>query len=109
MTNWNRYKRLTDIQEIQNNFKIVQKYPKNFSENFRNISYPELEIALYQPNFRKKVSQLTDRQTYKKFGFVYTNIAGFSLKLEISQYLSNFSKEVSQLTDRQTYKKFKTF
>ena len=38
--------RLTDTQEIWNNFEIVQKYPGNVSKNFRKISHPEMEISL---------------------------------------------------------------
>ena len=86
---------------------------------FRKIPHPELEISQYLCNFSKKVSQITDWQTYKKFRIIWnkcTNIPGMPPKnfrkisdpeLEISLYLSNFSKEVSQLTDWQTYKKFR--
>ena len=52
-------------------------------KNFRKTSHPEQEISLYWPNFREEVSQLTDRQTYKKFIFIWnlcTNIIGMSLK-----------------------------
>ena len=88
-------------------------------KNFRKISHTELEISLYLSNFSKKVSQLTDWQTYKKFRIIWkwcNNIPGMSPKnfrkishpeLEISLDLSNFSKEVSQPTDWQTYKKFR--
>ena len=78
---------------------------------FRKIPHPELKISQYLCNFSKKVSQITDRQTYKKFRIIWnkcTNILGMPPKnfrkisdpeLEISLYLSNFSKKVSQLTD----------
>ena len=75
ITNWERYKRLTDrledIQELQNNLKIAQKYPRNVSKKLRNISYPELEISLYWHNFSKDVSQLRDWKTYKKFNIIW--------------------------------------
>ena len=38
---------------------------------FRKISHPEQEISLYLYNFSKEVSQLTDRQTYKIFLFIW--------------------------------------
>ena len=80
-------------------------------KSFRKICKPELDISLYLCNFSKKVSQITDRQTYKKFRIIWnncTNIPGMppenfrkisDPELEISLYLSNFSKEVCQLTD----------
>merc|ERR1712112_589471 len=86
---------------------------------FRKIHHPELKISQYLRNFSKKVSQITDRQTYKKFGIIWnkcTNILGMPPKnfrkisdpeLEISLYLPYFSEEVSQLAERQTYKKFR--
>ena len=88
-------------------------------KSFRKISHQELETSLYLSNFSKKVSQLTDWQTYKKFRIILKwciNIPGMSPKIfrnishsgpEICLYLSNFSKEVSQLIDWQTYKKFR--
>ena len=80
-------------------------------EAFRKISLPELEVSLNLSNFRKKVSQLTDWKTYKKFIIIWnlcTHILGMSPKplrkmshpeLKISLHLSNFSKEAGQLTD----------
>ena len=46
---------------------------------FRKISVPELELSLYWHNFSKKLSQLTDWQTYMKFRIIwnfYTDIPG---------------------------------
>ena len=72
-------------------------------------------------NFSKKVSQLTEWQTYKKFRIVWNYcrfILGISLEnfrkislpqLEISLYWINISKEISQLTDWQTYMNFRNF
>ena len=86
---------------------------------FRKIPYQELEISQYLCNFSKKVSQITDWQTYKKFIFIWnqwSNIPGMSPKifrqrshpeLEISLYLSNFHQEVSQLTHWQTYQNYR--
>ena len=79
-------------------------------KDFRKISHTELEISLNLSNFSKRVSQLTDGQTNKKFRIILTkctNIPGIAqtnfrktshTELEIS-YLYNFSKRVSQLTD----------
>ena len=52
-------------------------------KDLRNISHPEQEISLYLSNFSKEVSQLMDRQTYKKFEIIWnycTNIPGMSQK-----------------------------
>ena len=113
LTDWQTYKK----------FKIIWKKCTNIPgmppKKFRKISHTELEISLYLFNFSKKVSQLTDWQTYMKFRIIWnkcTNIPGMPPKnfrkishteLEISLYLSNFSKKVSQLTDWETYKKFR--
>ena len=112
--NWYKwYKNLICIVNLCTN--ILGMSPKLF----RTIPHPELDISQYLCNFSKKVSQITDWQTWKKFSIIWnkcTNILGMSPKnfnkmsppeLEISLYLSNFSKEVSQLTDWQTYKKFR--
>ena len=101
LTVWHTYKQ----------FLIIGKWCKNIQgmslKNFRKISHTELEISLYLSNFSKKVSQLTDWQTYKKFRTIRkscTNIPRMSPKNfrkishpehEISLHLSNFSKEVS--------------
>ena len=50
-------------------------------KKFRNISHTELDLSLYLSNFSKKVSQLTDWKTYKKFIIIWnlcTNILGMS-------------------------------
>ena len=111
LTYWQTYKKFVTIWNKCTN--IPGMPPKNF----RKISHPELEISLYLSNFSKKVSQLTDWQTYKKFWIIWkmcTNILEMSPKyfrktshpqLEISLHLSNFSKEVSKLLDWQTYNK----
>ena len=113
LTDWQTHKKFGIIWHKCIN--IPGMYPKNF----RKIPHPELEISQYLCNFSKKVSQITDWQTYKKFRIIWnkcTNILGMPPKnfrkisdpeLEISLYLSNFSKEVSQLTDWQTYKKIR--
>ena len=117
----NKVSQITDRQTYKN-FGIIWYKCINIPEmplkNFRNIYHTELEISLYLSNFSKKVSQLTDWQTYKKFRIIWkkcTNILRMPPKnfrkishpgLEISQYLCNFSKKVSQVTDWQTYKKF---
>ena len=87
-------------------------------KNFRKISHHEQEISLYLPNICKKVSQLTNWQTYKQFAFIWKlcqNIPEMSPKnfgmtsypeQEISPYWPIFSKFVSQIMDWQTYKKF---
>ena len=112
---------LTDWQTYMN-FGIIQNKCTNIPgmppKNFRKISHTELEISLYLSNFSKKVSQLTDWQTYKKFTTIWnkcTNIPGMPPKnfrkishteREISLYLFIFSKKVRQLTNWQTYKTF---
>ena len=59
----------TDIFEFQVRkselFVFIVKAFKEILKKIRKISHSELEIYLYQPNFRKEVSQLTDLQTYK--------------------------------------------
>ena len=64
MKNWQTYKKLTTIWNKCSN--IPGMPPKNF----RKISHTELEISLYLSNFSKRVSQLTDWQTYKKFRII---------------------------------------
>ena len=88
-------------------------------KNFRKIYNPELEISQYLCNFSKKVSQITDWQTYKKFRIIWnkcTNILGMPPKnfrkisdpeLEIFLYLSDFINNVCQLPGWQTYKKLR--
>jgi len=73
ITDWQTYK----------NFRIIwykcTNIPGMPPKNFRKISHTELEISLYLSNFSKKVSQLTDWQTYKKFRIIWnkcTNIPG---------------------------------
>ena len=112
ITNWQTYKKFRIIWNKYTNI------PGMSPKKIRKISYQELEISQYLCNFSKKVSQITDWQTYKKFRIIWnkcTNILGMPPKnfrkisdpeLEISLYLSNFSKKVSQLTDWHTYKKF---
>ena len=64
----------TDWQTC-NNFRIICKKSKNIlgmsPKNFRKISHSELEICLDMSNFSKEVSQLTDRQTHKKFRIIW--------------------------------------
>ena len=105
LTDWQTYKKFRIIWNKCTNI------PGMSSKNFRKISYPDLEIFQYLCNCSKKVSQITDWQTYKKFRIIWnkwTNIPGMSPKKfrkishpeqKISLYLYNFSKEVSQLTD----------
>ena len=112
---------ITDWQTYKNFIIILYKctnIPGIPPKNFRKIYNTELEIYLYVSNLSKKVSQLTDWQTYMKFTMILkqcTNIQGispktfkkiFHLELEISLYLSNFNKEVSQKMDWKTCKKF---
>ena len=56
-------------------FRIIWNKCKNIPwippKNFRKISHTEPEISLYLSNFSKKVSQLTDWQTYKKFRIIW--------------------------------------
>ena len=52
-------------------------------KKFRKITYQELDIFKYLCNFSKKVSQLTDEQTYKKIRIIWkkcSNIPGLSPK-----------------------------
>ena len=71
---------LTDWQTYKN-FRIIWSWPANIPEmspkKLKKISYPELEISQYLCNFSKKVSQITDWQTYNKFRIIWnkcTNI-----------------------------------
>ena len=51
------------------------------AKDFRKTSHPELELSLYLSNFSKKISQLIDWDTYKKFMIIRnwcTNILGMS-------------------------------
>ena len=102
LTEWQTYKKFRIIL-IHCKF-IPGKPPKIF----RKISHPVQEIYLHWPYFSKKVSQLAEWQTYKKFRIIWnkcTNIPGLSPKNfrkisytdpEIPQYFCNFSKKVSQ-------------
>ena len=65
LTDWQTYKKFIIIWKKCTN--ILGMPPKNF----RKISHTELEISLYLSNFSKKVSQLTDWQTYKKFRIIW--------------------------------------
>ena len=79
---------------------MIWKKSRNVSTNFRKISHPEQGIFLFWSNFSKEVSQLIDRETYKKFGHIWilcTNIPKMSIinfrkisypELDISLYLS---------------------
>ena len=71
LTDWQTYKKFRIIWNKCTN--IPGMPPKNF----RKISHPELEISLYLSNFSKKVSQLTDWQTY-------TNLELFGTSVESS-------------------------
>ena len=113
ITDWQTYKKIRTIGNKCTNI------PGMSPRNFRKISYPELEISQYLCNFNKKVSQLTDSQTYRKFKIIWINckfFPGKPLKIfklilhpvqDIYLYWPNFSKNVSQLTYWQTYTKFK--
>ena len=65
LTDWQTYKKFQIIWIQYTN--IPGKPPTNF----RRISHPEKEISLHLFNFSKEVSQLTDCQTYKKFGMIW--------------------------------------
>ena len=54
LIDWKTYKK---FKIIWINWKNIRGKPPKI---FRKISYPELEIYLYQPDFSKGVSQLTD-------------------------------------------------
>ena len=66
---------LTDWQ-IYRKFRIIWNYCINIQgispTNFRKISHTELDISLNLSNVSKKVSQLTDWKTYKKFENIWT-------------------------------------
>ena len=55
--------RQTDIQEIQIYLEQVYKHPGNASTKFRKI--------FHLSYFCKRVGQLKDRQTYKKFKSIW--------------------------------------
>ena len=59
---WEAYKKFRIIFNCCTN--IAGMSPKNLGK----FSHPELEISLHLSNFSKEVSQLTDCQTFKKFG-----------------------------------------
>ena len=65
---------ITDWQ-THKNFRIIwykcTNIPGMPPKNFRKISHPEVEISLYLSIFSKKVRQLTDWQTYKKFRIIW--------------------------------------
>ena len=65
LTDWQTYKK----------FRIIWKWCNNIPgmspKNFRKISHSGPDICLYLSNFSKKVSQLTDWQTYKKFRIIW--------------------------------------
>ena len=78
---------LTDWQTYMK-FRIIWNKCTNIPwmppKNFRKISHTELDISPYLSNFSKKVSQLTDWQTYKKFRIIWNqckNILGMSSKV----------------------------
>ena len=51
---------MTNTQGIGNYLDYCKKIAGKPPKNFRKISYPELEIYLYLPNFSKVVHQITD-------------------------------------------------
>ena len=64
-TDWQTYMKFRIISSKCTNIPGISP------RKMRNISHPELEISLYLSNFSKKVSQLTDWQTYKKFKIIW--------------------------------------
>ena len=68
LIDWQTYKSFKSIWNWCRN--IPQMSPKNF----RKISYPDLEISQYLCNFSKKVSQVTDWQTYKNSDLFWTSL-----------------------------------
>ena len=74
---YNFSKEVSQLTDWQTNkkFRIIWNKCTNIPgmppKNFRKISHTELEISLYLSNFSKKVSQLTDWQTYKKFRIIW--------------------------------------
>ena len=120
MTNWMRYKRLwdrlTDIQEIQTIFEIVQKYAGNVSKYFRNIYHSELEKSLYWHKFSKGVTQWADiqeNQNHLDLVYIHSRKASKNFQKDISSrtrdisILAQISKEVSKLTDWQRHRKLR--
>ena len=97
---WQTYKKIRIVWNKCTNIQVMS--PKNF----RKISYLELKISLYYHNFSKEVSQLTNRQTYKRFWTIWKKsryILGMPPKkfrmiyhpeLDIYRYWYNFIKEV---------------
>ena len=63
---------LMDLQTYKK-FRIIWIHCENIAgkppKKFRKISHQEQEISPYLSNFSKEVRQLTDWQTYKKFGY----------------------------------------
>ena len=108
LKDWQTYKK------IQNYLEKVYQHPRNVSNQIKNRSYPELEISQYSCDISKKVSQITDSQTYKKIRIIWNKCTKIPLvspkryrklsypELEISQYSCTFRKKVNQLTDWQT-------
>ena len=75
--------RLTGIKKLEMIWKKYTSIQEMSPKHFRKISHPEVEISLYLSIFSKKVSQLTDWQTYKKFRIIRywsRNILGMSPK-----------------------------
>ena len=88
-------------------------------KNFRKISHLELETFLYLSNFSKKITQLTDWQTNKKFVIIWkkcTNIPGMSQIISGRSLIQNrrypyiclISVRKLANSDLQTYKNFIT-
>ena len=87
LTHWQTYKRFRIIWNKCT--KITGMPPKNL----REIYPTELEISLYEPNFNKDVSQLSDWETYKKVGIIWKksrNILGMSLKISERYVIQNW-------------------
>ena len=65
ITHWQTYKKFRTF------WKKWTNIPGMSPKKFRKIFYSELEIFQYLCNFSKKVSQLTDWHTYKKFRIIW--------------------------------------
>ena len=87
LTDWQTY---MNVGIIQNKCTNIPGMPP---KKFRKISHPELELSLYLSNFSKKVSQLADWQTYKKFRIIWylcANIPKMSPKIAERYLIQNW-------------------
>ena len=85
-TDWQTYMKFRIIWNMCTNIPGMPR------KNFRKISHTELEISLCLSNFSKKVSQLTDCQTYKQFVIIgkgCKNILGMSQKISGNSLIQN--------------------